>query len=68
MLQFPSLEQARAWWESQQYRLVKLRQPPVSGGSAFPSMASAFGNQKKPHHIADPGPKAARRGHAQAER
>jgi uncharacterized protein (DUF1330 family) len=31
VLQFPSLEQARAWWESEHYRpLVTLRQPPVA--------------------------------------
>jgi uncharacterized protein (DUF1330 family) len=36
VLQFPSLEQARAWWESEHYRpLVKLRQPPVSDSRAF---------------------------------
>jgi uncharacterized protein (DUF1330 family) len=36
VLQFPSLERARAWWQSEQYRpLVKLRQPPVSDTRAF---------------------------------
>jgi uncharacterized protein (DUF1330 family) len=36
MLEFPSLEQARNWWESEEYRpLVKLRQPPVSDTRAF---------------------------------
>jgi uncharacterized protein (DUF1330 family) len=36
VLQFPSLEQARAWWESDHYRpLVKLRQPPVADSRAI---------------------------------
>jgi uncharacterized protein (DUF1330 family) len=36
VLQFPSLEQARAWWDSEQYRpLVKLRQAPVADTRAF---------------------------------
>jgi uncharacterized protein (DUF1330 family) len=36
VLQFPSLEQARAWWQSAEYRpLVKLRQPPVADSRAF---------------------------------
>jgi uncharacterized protein (DUF1330 family) len=36
VLEFPSLEQARAWWESDEYRpLVKLRQPPVADARAF---------------------------------
>ena len=35
VLQFPSLEQARSWWESEEYRpLVRLRQPPVSDSRA----------------------------------
>jgi uncharacterized protein (DUF1330 family) len=35
VLEFPSLEQARAWWESERYRpLVKLRQPPVADSRA----------------------------------
>ena len=36
VLQFPSLGQAHAWWDSADYRpLVKLRQPPVSDSRAF---------------------------------
>ena len=36
VLQFPSLEQARAWWGSEQYRpVVKLREPPVSDSRVF---------------------------------
>ena len=36
VLQFPSLEQARAWWESEAYRpLIQLRQPPVSDSRIF---------------------------------
>ena len=36
VLQFPSLGQAHAWWDSGDYRpLVKLRQPPVSDSRAF---------------------------------
>jgi uncharacterized protein (DUF1330 family) len=36
VLQFPSLGQARAWWDSEDYRpLVKLRQPPVADSRAF---------------------------------
>jgi uncharacterized protein (DUF1330 family) len=36
VLQFPSPGQARAWWDSEQYRpLVKLRQPPVADSRAF---------------------------------
>jgi hypothetical protein len=36
VLQFPSIEQARDWWQSEQYRpLVKLRQPPVADTRAF---------------------------------
>ena len=36
VLEFPSLEQARAWWESEQYQpLIKLRQPPVADTRAF---------------------------------
>jgi uncharacterized protein (DUF1330 family) len=36
VLQFPSQEQARAWWDSEDYRpLVRLRQPPVSDSRAF---------------------------------
>jgi len=36
VLQFPSPRQARAWWDSEDYRpLVKLRQPPVSDSRAF---------------------------------
>jgi uncharacterized protein (DUF1330 family) len=35
VLQFPSLEQARTWWESEHYRpLVELRQPPVADSRA----------------------------------
>ena len=47
VLQFPSLDQARAWWESEQYRpLVKLRQPPVSDSSAFLIDGIDFENQR----------------------
>jgi uncharacterized protein (DUF1330 family) len=36
VIQFPTLEQARAWWESDQYRpLVRLREPPVAQSRAF---------------------------------
>jgi uncharacterized protein (DUF1330 family) len=36
VLQFPSIGQARAWWDSEDYRpLVKLRRPPVSDSRAF---------------------------------
>jgi len=36
VLQFPSLDQARAWWDSEDYRpLVNLRQPPVADSRAF---------------------------------
>jgi uncharacterized protein (DUF1330 family) len=36
VLKFPSVEQARDWWQSEQYRpLVKLRQPPVADTRAF---------------------------------
>jgi len=36
VLQFPSVGQAHAWWDSEDYRpLVKLRQPPVSDSRAF---------------------------------
>jgi Domain of unknown function (DUF1330) len=47
MLQFPSLEQARAWWESQQYRpLVKLRQPPCFRRLRVPVDGIGLRNQK----------------------
>jgi uncharacterized protein (DUF1330 family) len=36
VLEFPSLQRARGWWESQEYRpVVKLREPPVSDTRAF---------------------------------
>jgi len=36
VLEFPSLDDARAWWESAEYRpLVKLRQSPVADSRAF---------------------------------
>jgi uncharacterized protein (DUF1330 family) len=36
VLEFPSAGQARAWWDSEEYRpLVKLRQPPVAESRAF---------------------------------
>jgi uncharacterized protein (DUF1330 family) len=36
VLEFPSLEQARAWWDSDEYRaLVKLREAPVADARAF---------------------------------
>src|SRR5215469_17195186 len=36
VLEFPSLEDARAWWESDEYRpLVGLRRPPVADSRAF---------------------------------
>ena len=36
VVEFPSLEQARAWWESEEYReLVKLRESPVADSRAF---------------------------------
>jgi uncharacterized protein (DUF1330 family) len=47
VLQFPSLEQARSWWESEEYRpLVKLRQPPVSDTRAFLVDGIDLGNQQ----------------------
>jgi uncharacterized protein (DUF1330 family) len=47
MLQFPSLEQARAWWESQQYRpVVKLRQPPCFRRLRVPVDGIGLRNQK----------------------
>jgi uncharacterized protein (DUF1330 family) len=36
VLQFPSVEQSRAWWQSEQYQpLIKLRQPPTSDSRVF---------------------------------
>jgi len=36
VLEFPSLDQAHAWWNSEEYRpLVKLREPPVSQSRVF---------------------------------
>jgi uncharacterized protein (DUF1330 family) len=36
VLEFSSLEDARAWWESDEYRpLVELRRPPVADSRAF---------------------------------
>ena len=36
VLEFPSAERARAWWDSDSYRpLVKLREPPVADSRAF---------------------------------
>ncbi len=47
VLQFPSLERARTWWDSEQYRpLVKLRQPPVSDSRAFLIDGIDPGNQR----------------------
>ena len=47
VLQFPSLERARTWWDSEQYRpLVKLRQPPVSDSRAFLIDGIDLGNQR----------------------
>jgi len=47
VLQFPSLEQARAWWESPEYRpLVELRQPPVSASRVFLVDGIDLGNQR----------------------
>jgi len=47
VLQFPSLGQARAWWDSEDYRpLVKLRQPPVSDSRAFLVEGIDLGGQR----------------------
>jgi uncharacterized protein (DUF1330 family) len=47
VLQFPSLGQARAWWDSEHYRpLVKLRQPPVSDTRAFLVEGIDLGGQR----------------------
>jgi uncharacterized protein (DUF1330 family) len=47
VLQFPSLEQARAWWESEHYRpLVKLRQPPVADTRAVLVNGIDLANQR----------------------
>ena len=36
VVEFPSLEQARAWWTSGEYRAtVKLRRPPIADARAF---------------------------------
>jgi uncharacterized protein (DUF1330 family) len=36
VLQFPSVEQSRAWWQSEQYQaLIKLRLPPTSDSRVF---------------------------------
>jgi uncharacterized protein (DUF1330 family) len=36
VLEFPSIADARAWWESEEYRpLVALRSPPVAQTRAF---------------------------------
>jgi uncharacterized protein (DUF1330 family) len=50
VLQFPSLERARAWWESAEYRpLVRLRQPPVSDSRAFLVDGIDLGDQAAGH-------------------
>jgi uncharacterized protein (DUF1330 family) len=47
VLQFPSLERARSWWESAEYQpLIKLRQPPVSDSRAFLVDGIDLGNQQ----------------------
>ena len=47
VLQFPSPGQARAWWDSEQYRpLVKLRQPPVADSRAFLVEGIDLGGQR----------------------
>jgi uncharacterized protein (DUF1330 family) len=47
VLQFPSLGQARAWWDSEDYRqLVKLRQPPVADSRAFLVEGIDLGGQR----------------------
>jgi uncharacterized protein (DUF1330 family) len=47
VLQFPSSGQARAWWDSGQYRpLVKLRQPPVADSRAFLVEGIDLGGQR----------------------
>jgi uncharacterized protein (DUF1330 family) len=47
VLQFPSLQRARAGWESGQYRpLVKLRQSPVADTPAFLVDGVDLGNQR----------------------
>jgi uncharacterized protein (DUF1330 family) len=36
VIEFPTLEHARAWWASDEYRpLVQLREPPVSHSRVF---------------------------------
>jgi uncharacterized protein (DUF1330 family) len=48
VLQFPSLERARAWWHSPQYQAaVKLRQHPVSDSRVFLVDGIDLGS---PHH------------------
>jgi len=47
VLQFPSPGQARAWWNSEDYRaLVKLRQPPVADSRAFLVEGIDLGDQR----------------------
>ena len=47
VLQFPSLGQAHAWWDSEDYRpLVKLRQPPVADSRAFLVEGIDLGGQR----------------------
>lgn len=51
VLQFPSLERARAWWHSPQYQTaVKLRRHPVSDSRAFLVDGIDLGNQRSPQH------------------
>ena len=47
VLEFPSVEQARAWWGSDRYRpLVKLREPPVADSRAFLVEGIDLGGQR----------------------
>jgi uncharacterized protein (DUF1330 family) len=51
IIQFPSLERARAWWESPQYRAAaKLRRPPVSDSRVFLVDGINLTNQQSPQH------------------
>ena len=51
VLQFPSLDRARAWWHSPQYQAaVKLRQHPVSDSRVFLVDGIDLGNQHAPQH------------------
>jgi len=47
VLEFPTTGQARAWWDSEDYRpLIKLRQPPVADSRAFLVEGIDLGGQR----------------------